>query len=596
MISLTRLSSPLSAQDWLGMLIMQPLVHDKLYKNIGFQWRPEFKTKQLADLGKLMDLAQDPVQAGHNTKTNIILVPEYGIPGLEGFNLLYDRMKDSTVSYQILIGGMDGLSKKDFLELLGKSDLTDITKAHMADSANRAEWVNTAVILEKVNENVNFYVQPKHLPAGPEDNTMMCEGDQFIVFATTPTDIYRAPICFFIPICFDWIGRQGSISQINSLASEMIELTRKEYLVNAFWIIPVIQHNPKPDNIDFLQEARERLTGGLWCNVYDSRACIVMANTASPINSSDYGQSSFIYRDGPYGLSTLPRPTVISKERHGLQGCGEQRFRENNPVIHTVYFVPPTATAGRSGDPRIPFKEAKLICLDADLSVCCPKRWPVVATAVDPYVKTFGDLLDTSEIYLRRFSQQTSIAEGLSQYIEQTIMQSRNFTNSVIYEKMLLLCRWESFKAKECDSWKSDVEGISTSNLIRNQALLSLAFDDFNINGKYHGNFNINDIHNILIVADGHQQKSHCELEEEIRTSIDEGEICISRCDQVVVIGHTTPEWVYRGSLMGEPEIGQFTDQPRIRYIPSSKIISILGDIDNTEQLNQFLGKELGVM
>ena len=70
------------------------------------------KSNQLSNLQKLMDLAEDSRLAGHNTETDIVIIPEYGIPGIEGLELIKKSLRDSSIQNQIVIGGLDGIAQK----------------------------------------------------------------------------------------------------------------------------------------------------------------------------------------------------------------------------------------------------------------------------------------------------------------------------------------------------------------------------------------------------------------------------------------------------------------------------------------------------
>jgi len=586
-----QLASKLNARNSLGILIMQPLIDGMLIFENRWKWKDGVeKSNQLSNLQKLMDLAENSSLAGHNTETDIVIIPEYGIPGINGLELIKRKLRESSTQNQIVIGGLDGMDRKEYLDLLDDSALSAPIKLNIQRAISRAQWVNSAVIIEKADQAISVYLQPKFLPANAEDNTSMCFGNQLLVFKTSPVGEFAPALCFFVPICFDWIGRQGLLGKLDSIVDQIKAIGRNSS--NAFWLIPVIQHNPQPYHQDFMGSSSYRLTSDMWRDVYDQRACVIMANTASP-DGITYGQSAFIYprRDEP--LNQLPRHTATSKKRQYLSGCGERRFRENGPVIHSVQYVPPTATSGCSGDPRDIFREAKLLCLDNRLSLICSRRWPLTATAICAYSKVIGDYLDRawSELSSEELSDLTDVYR---EKLQRLVIIMRSDNSDKIKNKMALLCRWDGY-SDNCDTWEFNNEGKAIENLVREQSIFSIAYDSFESEKSFHGVFSINDSHYALMMIDGNQQKGHIELEREIAEGINSGSISPKRVDSLVVIGNTFQEQAFRRhSLLGKPQPGSITDV-RLTYIPSSSIMTDLNECLDLADLTQRINKRLEV-
>lgn len=588
-----QLASKLNARDSLGILIMQPMIAEMLIFENRWKWKDGGeKSNQLSNLQKLMDLAQDSSLAGHNTETDIVIIPEYGIPGIEGLEAIKKRLIDSSIQNQIVIGGLDGIARSEYIDLLDDSSLSTSTKSNIERAIHRAQWVNSAVIIEKADQAISVYLQPKFLPAAEEDNTSMCLGNQLLVFKTSPVGEFMPALCFFVPICFDWIGRQSLLGKLDSIVDQIKAIGRNAS--NAFWLIPVIQHNPQPYHQDFMGSTSYRLTSNMWRDVYDQRACVIMANTASP-DGIRYGQSAFIYPGRNESLKQLARHTATSKKREFLSGCVERRFRENAPVIHSVHYVPSTATSGCSGDPRDIFREAKLLCLDNSLSLICSRRWPLTETAICAYSKVLGDYLDRASSDLEKSSEGLSdlravFRDNINRLV--TIMRGNN--SDKIKNKMKLLCRWDSY-SDNCDNWEFDNEGRALENLVREQSIFSIAYDSFESEKLYHGVFSVNDRHHALMMIDGNQQKGHIELEREIAEGIKSGSISPKRVDSLVVIGNTFPEQVFRRhSLLGQPQPGSITDVP-MTYIPSSNILTDVSECFDLVDLTQRINKRLEV-
>ncbi|SDE86166.1 hypothetical protein [Sporomusa acidovorans] len=580
-VSHVKLAVPFSSQTWLTMLVMQPLVDGMLFRSAaGYQWKPEAKAVQLQHLSRLMEISQGPKESRILSRTtDIILIPEYSIPGLEGFELLHRSISSSPINNQLLIGGMDGLSRADFSTLLSKSSLPPNAVSQITADVSGCDWVNTAIILEKAGPQINYYLQPKHLLAFEEESTSMCQTKQVLFFVTSPPKTSN-PICIIVPICFDWIGKEGCSTQVDGLWEEFLDIQKREGIVYPQWLIPVIQHNPKPNHLDFLGKASNRLTSGEWQRVYGDKACIIMVNTASPAGSNTHGHSAVIYCNGQYGRCT-PRPVVSSKPRQGLIGCGEQRFREDGPVIHGVLFVPPNGTTGTPGDARVPFKEAKLMSLDPAMTAKCCRRWPGAFEAVGPYVKVYGDLLDRQERRLKSFGSGEALKADYDVYLTRAIESNRAYPDEAIRSKMKLLCLWDGH-SEDCDEWREDYEGPAIHSLITGQSLVSLAWDDVNLQEPLHGSFFTDELHNVFIVAEGHQYKSHKELADDIIEAIHAGKIKTGRTGQVLIIGHThNADVPYRGPLSGLPEAGDITEPARIKYIPLGDLVRAFSVSEN---------------
>lgn len=586
LIEQVNLSATFSARSNLGMLIMQPLVKEKLiFDRInGFVWIASQKKKQLADLNHLMNMAQDPCLAGHNTNTNIIIIPEYGIPGIEGVQLIRRRLEESSVKNQIVIGGIDGLSNSTFLNLLSESKLSNHAKLNTESVVKRSKWVNSAIVFEKSAEGIHIFLQPKMLPSPLEENLMMCEGNTLLVFKTSSIGT-SPPVCLLVPICFDWIGRQGCIQKLDNVTSDIIQ--NISGVSNALWVIAAIQHNEKPANYDFLNGTRERLTSVPWIDIYGSNACVIMANTANDGNDEDYGQSSFIYRKcWVDSMKKEPEAIFITKCRPNLQGCREHRFRENGPVIHSINFFPFTASAGRSGDPRHIFSESKLVCLDTEMNTRCINRWPILASSVGAYIKTVGDFLDYHELNLEMFfNRHCRQIDNFNVSVKDFINDARLWDEDKVKEVMGLLCRWSNYK-HNCDEWHDNDEGRALEFFIICQTLIFSLFEKVTDSISPHGNFKGIDMgNNFMFVCDGSNNKDYYQLSEIINEDLRTGRVKYDRCHRIVAIGNTLRDTGFhsRGRITGQARAGSILDTPPIAFIPYREI---LNSLDKNKDLN----------
>ncbi len=586
-----RLSLPLSSRDQIGLLVMQPLVADKLIWDKGYRWKPEAKPTQIEHIGVLMDMALNAGAAGHNIQNHMVIIPEYAIPGADGIELIKQKLRDSSVQNQVVIGGIDGLDKIEFLSMLEASDLSEQGKSNITECVVLSDWINSAVIIEKSGNSIKTYYQPKMLPAPEEDQKAMCAGNTVLIFKTSPK--VGNPICIMVPICFDWIGREGHTSKLDQVATYIN--SNINGINNAFWMLCAIQHNPKPDHINFLQGARERLTSEPWRSVFDTRACVIMANTATPIVGTKYGRSSFIFSTGRYYINGEAQPVVISKSRQILEGCcEEQRFRENGAAIHSCNFIPPTATSSNPADPRRPFRVAKVLCLESRLSSICLRRYPKEPTAVCPYVKVLGDYTDLIKNNVDLFyDTYPHVKKWIKQIVPVIIGNAQKWEKNEILRNIILLCQWKKFNIN-CDYWNFEAEGKALESLIIYQLLIYLAFGEISPN-EVHGSFRLGQTHNALLVMDSNNEKSHPELRQYITDEIKNKRIRLGRCHRVLVIGNTRNEQGYRstrGSLLEQAKPGSYIDTP-IYYNPSRRLMDDLDNCKDIRDLNQRIIRRL---
>ena len=100
------------------MVVAQPyLPRDWFTSDEPYQFTPEAKQRQLEVLKQTLAVARVPHR--DNLKTHFTIIPEYGIPGLDGVGVLENRLRsEDWPNGSVLVGGTDGLSRDQFEELL----------------------------------------------------------------------------------------------------------------------------------------------------------------------------------------------------------------------------------------------------------------------------------------------------------------------------------------------------------------------------------------------------------------------------------------------------------------------------------------------
>lgn len=263
--------------DRVGMVFAQPFL--SLTNAEPYKCTPQTKQEQLDVLTDSLAVALD-AQHGEN-KTHFTIFPEYSIPGPEGITRIEQALHAANwPTGTIVIGGCDALSESDFETLAGEPN-THLDTAHNGlDRIAQHEWVNCAIIWVKgENELIERWLQPKLLPAGPEQNTQfqeMFRGDSVFVFKGQFSN--GTQYHFFSLVCFDWIATQnGEIVWRGVLDALQQEVAPNELSLS--WLF-VIQHNNKPSHDTFLSEVSGFFDQNIAPIVRRDRTCLVFANSA----------------------------------------------------------------------------------------------------------------------------------------------------------------------------------------------------------------------------------------------------------------------------------------------------------------------------
>lgn len=191
--------------DRVGMVIVQPYL--TLTEQEPFRTVAASKAELMANLTATMAVARAaPHQA---EKTHFTIFPEYSIPGLDGIALIDAALADPQwPSGTIVIGGVEALSKPDFVILAGRDGTHLDTEYNGLEQIDDAEWINCAIVWTKAGDGtVERWLQPKLWPAWDEQDITyqnMYRGKSIFSFKGNLSNglKYR----FSSLICFDWIA------------------------------------------------------------------------------------------------------------------------------------------------------------------------------------------------------------------------------------------------------------------------------------------------------------------------------------------------------------------------------------------------------
>jgi hypothetical protein len=151
-----------------GMVLSQPFLQFTEVEPI--VCLPARKQKLLDDIGLTLNIAQ----ARHHRaeKTHFTVIPECCLPGLDGVAVVDQAMsQDEWPCGTIVIGGVDGLSRATYAELLQGANTNSGNEGNAATNVRLEEWVNCCITWVKATDGqLHRWVQPKLAPAWVELN------------------------------------------------------------------------------------------------------------------------------------------------------------------------------------------------------------------------------------------------------------------------------------------------------------------------------------------------------------------------------------------------------------------------------------------
>jgi hypothetical protein len=332
--------------DGIGMVFMQPFV--ELCGHGPYCWQNDKKDKQIERIVRTLEIAK---QSDHGCeKTHFTIFPEYSIPGVEGIAEIEKIIRD--VSWKdgtIIIGGIDGLSKKKYSTLCNES----MPPVHDAN-VRKGQWVNCYITWVKTKNDkgdfiINRWIQPKLCPSWPEEDIIvsdMFEGKCVNVFEGRVID--GRAFRFMSLICYDWIGSSSNTNGIFGILQKINHLPGAEPYGKPMHLSFVLQHNKNPNHPSFLHNAYGFFHQNF--SFVDRNKCIVvLVNNAGgtyPGPYKKYGYSSLIF--SPQSSYTSegypPSYSVATRVLRGneiLQTCKEALFRENGGCINSFRLFHP---------------------------------------------------------------------------------------------------------------------------------------------------------------------------------------------------------------------------------------------------------------
>jgi hypothetical protein len=359
--------------DGIGMVIMHPFV--ELCDNEPYHWQNDKKDKQIERIIRTLEIAK---QSDHGCdKTHFTIFPEYSVPGLEGVKKIQEILENSSWKEgTIVIGGIDGLTKKEYSTLCSKGN-TKVYEENEPGKVHNDQWINCCVIWAKqTNNTVKRWVQPKLVPATQEELCPACHmfAGRAVYIFTPSISIQglKLPFRFLCFICKDWIGNIGGLSVVNTVLSQLSEQRQGKSIDRLdIYLCFVLQRNPKPDYSLFLQSTSQYLNENSYSDIRRSDGAVLFVNNAGSNSAgpcTEFGKSGFVF---PPNCSFISHkgycpPTYTLKKRDGLTNCKEARFRESGACIVSFKFIPPIPVIVRRtpATPMIPMNPAIVHSID----------------------------------------------------------------------------------------------------------------------------------------------------------------------------------------------------------------------------------------
>ena len=343
-----------------AMVVAQP--HVVFVPQEPFTWAPAERQRALDSIDETLAVSRNcPHGAG---KTHFTVFPECTLPGLDGVDRITAAMQAAEWPTEtVVIGGVDGLTKDQFVELVQKPNTTYDAVGNRLDRVLAHQWVNCVVTWAKLQTGeVHSWVQPKLSPAWVELNVncmSMYRGSSIYVFKGIHSNA-DAVYQFATLLCFDWIGATDAKRMwewlLDGIATRARQLGGNLPLT---WLF-VAQCNPAPSHPSFMSQVGLFFDPAQYPRVTRDETCLVMANVAgrgTPGQADKFGQSAVIVTPNrflrPGCMPTYGNGGVSQRGADILENFRDAVFRERGACIHSFLVIHPSTLPQGSAGRRI---------------------------------------------------------------------------------------------------------------------------------------------------------------------------------------------------------------------------------------------------
>lgn len=464
-----------------AMVVAQP--HVVFVPQEPFTWAPAERQRALECIDDTLAVSRSCPHGAD--KTHFTVFPECTLPGLEGVDRITAAMQAADWPTEtVVIGGVDGLTKAQFTELIQRPNTTYDAVGNRLDRVQAYQWVNCVVTWAKLpTGDVRSWVQPKLSPAWVELNVeymSMYRGRSIYVFKGIHSNA-DAPYQFATLLCFDWIGSTDAkrmwewlLEGIGTRAGQfggMLPLT---------WLF-VAQCNKKPSHASFMNQVGPFFDPGNFPRVIRDETCLVMANVAgkvAPGKVEEYGQSAVIVTqrfERPGCMPTYGNGGAAQRGGDFLENFRDAVFRERGACIHSFLVIHPSTLPPGSAGRRIALREPAVHPFNGVNDPRAP------GGAVPAVVKWMNDELDEPSKSLAETYMHLPLTAAAGAAHQRTVSELRTLTAEALGNTV----NFASLTANKGtpDEWKAG-EGCAVKHLLHTFSILDVA----QYPATFHGN------------------------------------------------------------------------------------------------------------
>lgn len=436
-----------------GMVVAQPYVEFTAHEP--FTWLPDQRARALECVDATLAVARD--RAHRANKTHFTVFPELSIPGLEGVARINATMQQADWPVgTIVIGGIEGLTKNQYAELVAQPDTNHDAEVNGPESVPVGQWINTSITWVKAQDGkVHRWVQPKLAPSWEElqrSYQAMYRGRSIFVFKGVFADTHL-PFRFATLICFDWIGTSEGRRVWTWLLQGIHDTAAAIHATYPLTWVFVAQCNPEPSHTSFMSQVTNFYDGTTYLNVSRDDTCLVMANVAGarvPGTASKYGRSAVI------NTSKFSKPGCMPTYGNGgesyragctLENLRDAVFRERGACVHSFFVVNSRSLVQGSAGRDIAIREATV----HSLGPLSDPRTP--GGPVEAVVKWMNDRLDDAGISLAARHARAALAGICATAHDQIVSSLRPMPAPELTD--LILASSAEMEPSSPDTWTS---------------------------------------------------------------------------------------------------------------------------------------------
>lgn len=470
-------------RDQVGIVIAQP--HVSFVGHGPFKLSPDTVERALASIDETLDVARRCFHGAD--RTHFTIFPECTLPGLEGIDRVTNTlMRESWPNETIVIGGVDGLTRGQLIELLQRPNTMYDDRGNGVELIRADQWLNCCITWVKLPTGVvQCYVQPKLAPAWVELNLnhdSMYQGRSIFLFKGIHADC-NLPYRFATLLCFDWIGVANGRRMwewlLKGIDDEAAQMGAEMPLT---WLF-IAQCNPAPSHASFMSQVGQFFDPAHYPNVNRANTCVVMANVAgnaAPGRAEKYGCSAVIFTPDrfvrPSCMPTYSNGGEMLRAGNPLENFLDALFRESGSCIHSLIVLNPAALPRGSAGKRTAVSNATVHPFPG---VANDPRAP--AASVSAVVKWVNDEIDDDAKSLEKKYHMAPLA-GATGVAHQHSVDALRLLSAAALSRTVVTASPGTRDANP-DSWE-DRESQAVGHLLHTFSILEVAQYIPTIHGK----------------------------------------------------------------------------------------------------------------